>query len=273
MELDMKKFRGIIIFLVLVGLFVFYSIRNSKRDQALQKDIIKTVTYVTDGKVNPDNEGKLVLVTGKISFDKAAELLKDEPFINSFKIERTVKDFVSYKGDDGKTHYEWKERESYVSDGADPIDAVYTQTLTVNPYIGEFYLDDTGLKKVPTNDSYNEGTLFGSLKYNGMEFTNSGDEEEPGDVSITYDYYNTSKNDYLTVLAKQSGKSFKPYSFDKEEVYSVYEGKIDSEEKLTAQFGEQTKRSNRGKIAFIIIIVVVGGLLVVNSIKNKKEEK
>lgn len=106
-----------------------------------------------------------------------------------------------------------------------------------------------------------------------MEFTNSGDEEEPGDVSITYDYYNTSKNDYLTVLAKQSGKSFKPYSFDKEEVYSVYEGKIDSEEKLTAQFGEQTKRSNRGKIAFIIIIVIVGGLLVVNSIKNKKEEK
>ena len=271
----MKVSKGNIILIVILVFLVIMGIKNLKNEKSLNQSILKEVTLVADGKVNPDNNGKLVLVSGKISFEGNIGFLELENPIESFKVVRTVQDFVSYKSDDGKTHYEWKERKeedrANVSDSSSSYLFSTTQTIPVK--VGEFNLDDKGMELVNASASYVTKEIAG-LEYNGLEYTNKGhDDPEPGDVSLSYTYFDCSKYDSLSILAKQTGTTFSPYTLGKEEVYRVYNGKVDTMEKLTQELDEQVQRGKRGKIAFIILILVVAGVLFYNSKKQASEGK
>ena len=121
----------LLVLLIVTGVF---SIKQRKSDNA---EILKKVTVVSDGKINPANEGKLVLVCGEVDFYEIylGELEYNQ--IDSFKIKRTVKDFISYK-ENGETHYEWKERTAPLSDPAETLDFLFTTEKTITPKIGEF---------------------------------------------------------------------------------------------------------------------------------------
>lgn len=269
----MKISKGTIVLIVVLAVLVAMGIKNSKKEKSLNEKILKEVTLVADGKVQSGNNGKLVLAAGKINFEGDIQFEELDKPIKSFKVIRTVKDFVEYEKD-GEKHYDWQERTQAKSTWGALLDQVYSTQKTITPTIGEFTLDSKGLELVNASSYYETDNLIAGLKWNGMEYTNMGrDDAEPGDVSITYDYFDCEKNEYLTILAKQSGNTFVPYTFDKEDVYRVFNGKIDSMEKLTTELDVQVQKSNRGRIALYVLIVLVALLLMYNNAKTLKQKK
>ena len=103
----MKIGKGKIVLAVLVVLLIVTGVRNIKQKKADNEKILKQVTVVSDGKVKAENEGKLVLVTGEIDYENPIDFDELDYTLNTFKIKRTVKDFVSFEKD-GQTHYEWQ---------------------------------------------------------------------------------------------------------------------------------------------------------------------
>ena len=261
----------LLVLLIVTGVF---SIKQRKSDNA---EILKKVTVVSDGKINPANEGKLVLVCGEVDFYEIylGELEYNQ--IDSFKIKRTVKDFVSYEKD-GQTHYEWQERTEKKYNAYKPLDYLFTEDFKEETWVGEFVLDDYGMERVPMNGDFDEAESLLGLKWNGMEYTSGGrDDPEDGDVSLTYEYFDVEKYPYLSILAKQSGDSFEPYQLGKTKVYSVFCGQIDSVDKLEEALGAQVKGEKRGRIALIVLIVAICAIVVLDKKKNRskpaKEEK
>ena len=270
----MKISVGKIIVAVLLVLLIVTGVLSIKQRKSDNAEILKKVTVVSDGKINPANEGKLVLVCGEVDFYEIylGELEDDQ--IDSFKIKRTIKDFVSYEKD-GQTHYEWQERTEKKYNAYKPLDYLYTEEFKEDAWIGEFVLDDYGMERVPMNGDFDEKESLLGLKWNGMEYTSGGrDDPEDGDVSLTYDYFDVEKYPYLSILAKQSGDSFEPYQLGKTPVYSVFCGQIDSVDKLEEALGAQVKGEKRGRIALIVLIVAICAIVVLDKKKNgSKKEK
>lgn len=270
----MKVSKGKIVLAVLVVLLAINGVRSTKRQKSLFSDVQKAVTVVADGKVNPENEGKLVLVTGKIAFEGGVKLPElDEP-INTFKVKRTVKEFKKREGEDGKTHYDWEERTAAKAYPTEVVDTLYTEERFLTPNVGEFVLDKMGVNLCHVTKSYRDQETICGLTFDGLEYTNPAhrDNDYVGDVSISYEIFDCAKYDYLSVLAKQSGNSFVPYVMGKNEVYKLYTQKIDSLEELKKTLDAETKSSIKSKIFFLLAIVCIALLLISNGKKNAKKE-
>ena len=273
----MKISVGKIVVAVLLVLLIVTGVLSIKQRKSDNAEILKKVTVVSDGKINPANEGKLVLVCGEVDFYEIYLGELEEEQIDSFKIKRTVKDFVSYEKD-GQTHYEWQERTEKKYNAYKPLDYLFTEDFKEETWVGEFVLDDYGMNLVPMNGSFDKKESLLGLKWNGMEYTSGGrDDPEDGDVSISYDYFDVDKYPYISILAKQKGDSFEPFQLGKTKVYSVFCGQIDSTDKLEDALGAQVKGEKRGRIALIVLIVAIAAIVTLdkkkNGSKSAKKEK
>ena len=102
----MKLSKGIIILIAIVIYFTIFAFINVGKEKKIDKEILDKVIYVNDGKVKKENEGKIVLVTGKIEYDNLVSFMELDENFGSIKINRKVEDFVKYKDNTGKTSYE-----------------------------------------------------------------------------------------------------------------------------------------------------------------------
>lgn len=145
-----------IIFIGIITVLVFSVIRNSNKGKTLNRNILKEVTLIEDGKLKSENECMLVLVTGKISFDAGIQFEELGKSVNSFKVVRSVKDLISYRN-------------------------LFSREKTIKPKIGGFSLDAHGFSLVNADESFTEAEEMCGLKWNGMEYTDqSRDDEKKG---------------------------------------------------------------------------------------------
>lgn len=253
---------GAIVCVLIAGYFLFGAIKSLKKSEGVNTSLVKDVTVVADGKLDSANEGKLVLVTGKVSFDAPVTFAEvDAPF-DSFIVERVVEDYV--KDDDGKL--DWVEREEAKKDSESSYDDefttddLYTQTRVVPISVGDFKIAKSELEDISANTTLvNKNLVICGLEFDGMFYTNPGRENgeaKKGDVRVQYTYYDM-KDGYLSVLAKQQGTSLVPYSVEKESVFYVYSSDINSLDAL------KTKLAKSNKKDFILRLVLVGIILLI----------
>ena len=88
----MKLSKGKIILIVIVVYFIIFAIINVNKEKGINEDILESVVYVTDGKVDAKNDGKLVLVSGRISYDNLVSFLELNPDFGTIKINRKVEE-------------------------------------------------------------------------------------------------------------------------------------------------------------------------------------
>ena len=272
-----KLSKGMIVLAVLVLLFSYMAVKNIRKGKAVDAKVLNSVTLVSDGKVHSENEGKLVLVSGKLNFGEGIRFDELDSPIKSFKVVRKVSDFISYEKD-GKKHYDFKERKEAKSNEAKSLDSLYSVEKTVSTKVGDFYLDKKGMSLAPAGKLYNGQESVCGLKWVGLEYGNPAhkDENQVGDVTVSYKCFDAEKYDSLSVLAMQSGSSFKPYPISaKEEFYKVFEGSISSLDELKAALATDEKKDKRGRFAGVILILVVGVILIadrrrVNAAKEKE---
>ncbi len=267
----MKITKGKVILAAIVIYFAVFAVINVNKEKKINKDILNKVVYVTDGVVNSKNEGKLVLVSGKIGYDNLVTFLELENF-STIKINRKVEDYIKYYDEDDKeVHYEWKERTNTPAETNDYLKTIISEEKVSNVNIGEYKLDKKGLDLIPADKYYSKQEKIGDLITTGIDYSRDPYEEDlkVGDMKITYKYYDLEKNPNLSILAVQKGNSFVPYKVDKKkEVYQVFVGKVNNKEKLTKELDKNVKRTKKGKILFIIMILGVGIFFIVD---NKKK--
>ena len=136
-----KKIIGIV--LIVIGLFTAFLGVKAMNQAPEANEKLKNAVYVADAKIYPENEGKVVIVPGKIE----AELpLVDK--VNGLKlptIKATRQSWTAAGMKSTGTGYDW----SWVSDGA-------IQTITAECTVGEFRLYEGMLNGLTVSQDYND---------------------------------------------------------------------------------------------------------------------
>lgn len=273
----MKLSKGKIILLLVVIYFSVFALININKEKNINNDILDNVTYISDGKLDPKNDGKLVLVTGKISYDNLESFIELDENFGAIKINRKVEDYIKYYDNNKNEYkYKWLERKELV----DNTEEDYLKTITSsekisNITVGEYVLDDVGKEKLPTKSYYDKEESIGGLTTIGRFYTRDPWEEnlEEGDIKLTYKYYDVEKNPYISILAVQKDNSLIPYKVDnKKEVYQIFIGKVDTKDKLTKELNVNVKHRVKGKTSFIVLIIIIGIFLIVDNKKTNKKD-
>ena len=270
----MKISKGKIILAIVVIYFIVFAIINVNKEKKINEDILKKVTYVTDGKLDSKNEGKLVLVSGKITYDDLVSFIELDENFGTIKINRKVEDYLKvYDEKDDEYETKWVERKEPLKDSnGDYLKEIVSEEKISKITIGDYKLDKKGLELIPTDRYYAAQESIGDLITTGIDYSRDPHEEDlkEGDIKLTYKYYDIKKNPYISILAVQDGDSFIPYEVDKKKsVYQVFVGKIDNKDKLKKELDLNVKRTKKGKTLFILMILGVGIFFIVDNRKDK----
>ena len=270
----MKISKGKIILAVIVIYFTVFAFININKEKDMNNELLNKVVYVTDGIIDSKNEGKLVLVSGKIKYDNLVSFIELENF-STIKINRKVEDYLKvYNEDDDEYEFKWVERENPLeNNNGDYLKKIVSEEKVSGVKIGDFELDEKGLSLIPADKYYSKQEKIGDLITTGIDYSRDPYEEDlkEGDMKITYKYYDLDKNPYLSILAVQKGNSFVPYKVDKKkDFYQVFTSKVDSEKKLSKELDLNVKRTKKGKFLFILMILGVGIFFIVDNKSSKQ---
>ena len=136
-----KKIIGIV--LIIIGIFTaFLGVKAmNQAPEAVEK--LESAVYVADAKVYPENEGKIVIVPGKIEAE--LPLVDVKTGLKLPTIKATKQSWYAVGVKSGGTGYDW----SWVVDGA-------TQTLTADCSVGEFKLYEGMLNGLIVSQDYDD---------------------------------------------------------------------------------------------------------------------
>lgn len=255
----MKISKGKIILAVIVIYFAIFAIVNINKEKDINKYILDNVIYVSNGKMDKKNEGKIVLVSGKIKYDNLVGFIELKEGFGTIKIKRKVEDYIKYYDEYDKEYkYKWKEREKSLN--GDYLKTILSEEKISDISIGDYKLDEYGLSLIPIDKYYKEQESIGELTSAGTSYSRDPWEEDikEGDMKITYKYYDLDKHPYMSILAVQKGNSFTAYESGKTKVYQVFDHKVDSKKKLEKELKTNVKKTTKGKFLFIVIILAVG---------------
>lgn len=232
----MKKKSIIFIALaVILGGVGFFSMDTSK-----QTDTISKAVYVQDGKVLPENEGKIVIVPGKA---EAVNPLIDTltgveiPHIKANRTVEIYEERMETNEENNSTYYvfDWK---STTHSGVNKFDEVHSTNLVANCKVGEFEIDGQIINGISVGKKLKDidNQAIAAKGYR---------EHYEHKKDITY----VAKLDYMPIGGERSGSK----AGYKQGYYSDYEGAhrvsytIPSEESLEYTFiGKQ----QNGKIMY-----------------------
>ncbi len=135
-----KKIIGIV--LIVIGVFTaFLGLKAmSQAPEAAEK--LEAAVYVADAKVYPENEGKVVIVPGKID---AEPLVDTETGLELPTIKASKQSWYAVGVKSADVGYDW----SWMVDGV-------TQTLTAECSVGEFKLYEGMLNGLPVSVDYSD---------------------------------------------------------------------------------------------------------------------
>ncbi|MBQ8131482.1 MAG: hypothetical protein IJ193_03235 [Bacilli bacterium] len=268
----MKLTKGKIILLIIVVYFAIFAVININKEKDTNKEILDKVVIVENGELKKENEGKIVVVSGKIGYDNLVSFMELDENFGTIKIKRTVEDYLKIKDKDGKNETKWVERTEPLEDNnGDYLKTIVSEEKISKVTIGDFELDEKGLSLIPAKKRYSGQEKIGDLITTGLDYSRDPYEEDlkVGDMRLIYEYYELDKDPELSILAVQKGNSFVPYKVDKKhEVYQVFVGKVDTKAKLEKELQTNVKQTTKGKFLFIIMIIGVGIFLIVD---NKKK--
>lgn len=253
--------------LIIIGAIVLiYGIFQKSESTVLANEIEQAVVQADSEKVDPKNEGKLVILSGHIS---ANGELRDDYFKISqktIKLKRVVETYQWIEDCSTQCTYlkTWSEEliDSSKFDSAhkNPDTKQYSseEYIQDKTQMGSFSLTKTLVDKLHYDTVYGPDEIIDEYKGNyellGEYITNVTDMNNPniGDFRIHYEYV---KDKDVTVVAKQAGQTFEPFYTDKnKEIYDISDG-IQSANEYVAKI----KKSNS---ALGIVLSVIGGAFI-----------
>ena len=274
------------IVLIAIGLIVLiYGIFQKSETTVIADEIGEAVVQAHIDKVSPENNGKLIIISGPL----AAEDNRTDDFFKisqrSIKMKRVVETYQWSQDCSTECTYIkiWSENTIDSSKFDDAHKNPDTQQYSSEEYVqSKVQLGAYTLSPKLVDDLHYDTTMgpdeimevyAGNYDLVGEYITNAADMDRPmiGDFRIHYEYV---KDKDVTVIAKQSGESFEAYYTErKKEIYNITEG-----EQTASEYIANLKKSNS---LFGIIMVVVGaifilfgaGAIIYDNLKAKKQSK
>lgn len=271
----MKITKGKIILLVILVYLVGMNIKNLNAEKSVNKEILNNVVLVTDGKLDEKNDGKLVLVSGKLTYEEVPKFFElESDWIKSPIIKRTVS---VYEKKDGVLKRVEQEGEDFVLYENMDYSLFYkylgTKISAVDIKVGEYdYTKENVLNTLKVDKYYYEQDSMLGLTKKAHYYTSNpdSDNQKEGDYEITYEYFNVPKDNIITILGKQVGTSIEIYTAkDKTEVLNVYNRNINSIEELKSELDKTTKKNFKLRFVTIVMIVGIGIFFIVDAKKKK----
>lgn len=274
------------IVLIAIGLIVLiYGIFQKSETTVIANEIGEAVVQAHIDKVAPENNGKLVIVSGPIV---AADNRTDDFFKISHKTIKMKRVVETYQwSQDCSTECTYIKVWSDATIDSSKFDDAHknpdTQQYSSEEYVqGKVQLGAYTLSAKLIDDLHYDTTMGpdeimeiynGNYDLVGEYITNAADMDRPmiGDFRIHYEYV---KDKDVTVVAKQAGESFEAYYTDrKKEIYDITEG-----EQTASEYIANLKKSNS---LFGVIMVIVGaifilfgaGAIIYDNLKAKKQNK
>ena len=261
-----KKTRAKLITLTFVLATIFcwlvYFVDRESGNNA--KSTIEKAVVINDGKVLPENEGKLVMVSGRVTAD-ADVTVTDPDFgltVQSPFLERYVQEYWKHTDSKDNDYWSW-DRIKYRS-------ANFYSTAR----IGEFELSNEHLEKLSGSIRYVKplkDTASGKYSYvvegsvcyyplgNSNIFTQSTETTNKRDARVRYSMVDLSVPVEHTILAKQEGGKLTVYSTGKsidDDINNVYEGRKSISE-ILSEVEAGSKENNTYLIIFPIVFSVI----------------
>lgn len=281
MKEKINKFSLVICIILLIA-FAIYLIADNEKNyyeaKQLANEIKNSAITIKDGKVNKNNNDKLVFIFGKIDYDN--QVLVDEVFDVNVKTPRLLRFVEVYQWDRYKKNNEYIYYKKWSSELIDSTDFKDHDNPTTKQNgtkyyfadkinVGEFELSDNQKYSLSCNEEMrlNEDLILpsGYIIYKNY-ITNSKNLEEPeiGDVRVSFSYNNWEN---ITILAKQSNNSFDTYiTSDKKEINIIKEGIHTLEEIDTSKL-----ESNKFSKWFLRIIGITMIILSIFALKTLKK--
>lgn len=270
----MAKKIKIVIYIIVVIFSVFLIAKAIKQESGANPEVLDKVVILNEAKVLPENEGKLVLVSGKL---KASEVFKDNTFgieLDTFKVNKIV-EMYQYKAGTDEVGYEWNEKDekkSIVSGSGgiyrNPKKSMSSIKKCDKAYLGEFTVSEKLTQRINDNEKVELPEIEG-FKRKGEYLTNSKWGPSVGDIRIKMSYVNLEKLGDISILAKQVGDGFDEYKLDTGAyAFNVYQTKISNKEELAKALEQDSKNMAGGMIFIIIVLIIIGIILSRTNIKN-----
>ena len=293
----MAKKIKIVIYIIVVIFSVFLVAKAIKQESGANPEVLDKVVILNEAKVLPENEGKLVLVSGKL---KASEVFKDNTFgleLDTFRVNKIV-EMYQYKEGNDEVGFEWKEKvekKSIISGSGgiyrNPEKSMSSINKCDKAYLGEFTVSEKLTQRINNNEKVELPEIEG-FKRKGEYLTNSKWGPSVGDIRIKMSYVNLEKLGDISILAKQVGDGFEEYKLDtgayafnirieREKLnigfikaftgayaFNVYQTKISNKEELAKALEQDSKNMAGGMIFIIIVLIIIGIILFRTNIKN-----
>lgn len=255
----------ILIFIGIIVVALSFTLRSESA--VLRGEIEESVIQASENEVNPANEGKLIVVSGKIFGDS---LQKDSTFgisKETVKLKRVVETRQWIKNcEDGNCDYVpiWSEEKI----SSDEYDEMHQNVIKHQYESAEFARESISLgayklsEKLANDLSYDTvmgpdeiaGKYAGDYNLVGEYITNASDINNPkiGDFRISFAYV---KDKDVTVIARQTDGAFSAYrTKGKHEVYELKENVTSADEYIQ---GMGTESNPMSTVALILGIAFV----------------
>ena len=275
----MNKKIKVIIYLIVVAVVIFLSLKALKQDNGIKPEILDNVVILDEAKVLPENEGKLVLISGKVETDY---YLTDDDLgleLDTCKAKKSV-EMYQYTIKNDELDYKWDENVQYeyvTNDSGrrfyNPEKSIESSETCDEAYIGEFLIPEGLTKQLPYNATIKDLPKIDGFRIKDDYLTNSGAVAEVGDLRIRVSYTDLEKLGEVSILAKQVGDSFEEYKLNTNyNAFNVYQNKITNKDELGKQIDQNSEDMKIMIIVVIIVIIIIGIVLFREDIKNLIEK-
>lgn len=267
----MKRTIFKVIYLLILALFVFLTAKGVIQGKGAPEEIAEKLIEVENATILEENEGKLVLVSGKMETDMFLEFKDQGVKVNSPVLERKV-DLYQYLRDED--NYDSIVRGWSNEEPEKRLKDVKTNTLYENPSkvieddvkyadvkVGEFTIEANLVKNIKPNEFVTDFDPI-PLGYRVTDeniLTNSLENQlEIGNYRMRFSYLDLDKAGEYTFIGKQKDGKIKEYKLDTGKgILQNYEGSLDKDE-VIQEFSQREKRGQYVSFVLLSIVAAIG---------------
>ena len=277
-----------IICLIIAVIVLFMSFKINKDLNGKLQIASKDAIELKDSTILDKNEGKLVILTGKLSLenefvsdDELGVKVKTLSLLRNVEMYQWEEDEIEQEDLDENPEYEyfaiWSNKlidssEYHRSGYNNPKEMPYESKSFYNKLvIGDFTvsnkliskLNTKALNEVESTNTYDTGLVVDE------QYLTSVYSREPHvrDIRISYKYVDISKVTDITILAKQVGNTFVEYTYDDQVLGDMWLEKL-SKNQVIEKISEKNTTSRITMYALIGVFTILGIALIMRKRKS-----
>lgn len=270
-----------IIYVVLLILMVFLTIKGFIQGGGASEEIAGKIIEVEDAKVIKENEGKLVLISGKMETDEELEFTDEGVKVKTPILKRKVEMYM-YDNDKekaGKVTKIWSNKvplptlidEDYNKKYYNPTKEILDKEIYSEVLVGDFKVNSEAIKAIQTNAVLSDFIEVPGFRVEDETTLTTAKEGsfQVGDYKMQYHYLDLSQTPEYTFVGKQKDGNLEKYKLETgKNILQHFEGKLTKEE-VIEELGSMSKMGNIASIT-ITLLMLVGAVFI---FKPKKQEK